>query len=107
MTQNNIKKSIFILVGIFALFVSGCANQNRQEVPLYDTVNVVENLVINENSVPIFPKKAALTTDMAQHFALDLPKRCTVNWNNQSVVSVIPEETIEIVRLNVGDELPD
>ena len=107
MTQNNIKKSIFILVGIFALFVSGCANQNRQEVPLYDTVNVVENLVINENSVPIFPKKAALTTDMAQHFALDLPKRCTVNWNNQSVVSVIPEEKIEIVRLNVGDELPD
>lgn len=107
MTQNNIKKSIFILVGIFALFVSGCVNQNRQEVPLYDTVNVVENLVINENSVPIFPKKAALTTDMAQHFALDLPKRCTVNWNNQSVVSVIPEEKIEIVRLNVGDELPD
>lgn len=107
MTQNNIKKSIFILVGIFSLFVSGCVNKNRQEVPLYDTVNVVENLVINENSVPIFPKKAALTTDMAQHFALDLPKRCTVNWNNQSVVSVIPEEKIEIVRLNVGDELPD
>lgn len=107
MTQNNIKKSIFILVGIFSLFVSGCVNKNRQEAPLYDTVNVVENLVINENSVPIFPKKAALTTDMAQHFALDLPKRCTVNWNNQSVVSVIPEEKIEIVRLNVGDELPD
>ena len=107
MTQNNIKNSIFILVGIFSLFVSGCVNKNRQEVPLYDTVNVVENLVINENSVPIFPKKAALTTDMAQHFALDLPKRCTVNWNNQSVVSVIPEEKIEIVRLNVGDELPD
>lgn len=107
MTQNNIKKSIFILVGIFSLFVSGCVNKNRQEAPLYDTVNVVENLVINENSVPIFPKKAALTTDMAQHFALDLPKRCTVNWNNQSVVSVIPEEKIEIVRLNIGDELPD
>lgn len=85
-----------------------CQNQTQQEmdVPQYDTINVVENLVIDENSVPIFPKKAALTTDTARRFSIELPKRCTVDWNNQSVVSVVPAEKIEIVRLNVGDALP-
>ena len=101
------KTIIFLCLGACMLLFSGCANQRPVEVPAYDTVNVVENVVINENSVPIFPKKAALTTNTAQHFALDLPKRCTVDWNNQSVVSVVPEEKIEIVRLNVGDALPD
>ena len=101
------KTIIFLCLGACMLLFSGCANQRPVEVPEYDTVNVVENVVINENSVPIFPKKAALTTNTAQHFALDLPKRCTVDWNNQSVVSVVPEEKIEIVRLNVGDALPD
>ena len=106
MAQNNIKKTI-VLCGIMcAVMISGCANR-QQSVPLYDTVNVVENTVIDENSVPIFPKKAALTTDTAQRFALDLPKRCTVNWDNQSVVTVVPEEKIEIVRINTGDALPD
>ena len=104
MAQNNIKKTI-ILCGLVCSLI-GCAKQ-QQNMPLYDTINVVENTVIDENSVPIFPKKAALTTDTAQRFALDLPKRCTVDWNNQSVVSVVPEEKIEIVRLNTGDELPD
>ena len=91
------------LGGAFCLF--GCTQNNN--VPLYDTVTVVDNLVIDENSVPIFPKKAALTTDTAQRFSVELPKRCTVDWNNQSVVSVVPEEKIEIVRLNTGAALPD
>jgi len=106
MAQNNIKKTVVLCGVVCALVVSGCANR-QQNIPLYDTVDVVENTVIDENSVPIFPKKAALTTDTAQRFALDLPKRCTVDWDNQSVVSVVPEEKIEIVRLNTGDELPD
>ena len=106
MAQNNIKKAIFLYATICAVMVSGCAKK-QQNIPLYDNVTVVQNTVIDENSVPIFPKKAALTTDTAQRFALDLPKRCTVDWNNQSVVSVVPEEKIEIVRLNTGDELPD
>lgn len=106
MAQNYIKNAICILVGFCSVFVAGCANRNKN-LSQYDTVNVVENMVIDENSVPIFPKKAALTTDTVQHFALDLPKRCTVDWDNQSVVSVVPEEKIEIVRLNTGDALPD
>lgn len=101
MAQKN--KILCLFVGVCSLV--GCAN--RQQNVGYDTVKVVENVVIDENSVPIFPKKAALTTDTAQRFALDLPKRCTVDWNNQSVVSVVPEEKIEIVRLNTGDVLPD
>nr|MBQ0091367.1 hypothetical protein [Candidatus Enterousia merdequi] len=105
MTQNSIKKATLIILGLRSFIVSGCVNQ--QNMPLYDTVNVVENTVIDENSVPIFPKKAALITDTAQHFALDLPKRCSVDWDNQSVVSVVPEEKVEIVRLNTGDKLPD
>ncbi len=71
------------------------------------TINVVDTLVIDENSVPIFPKKAALTTDTARRFSIELPKRCTVDWNNQNVLSVIPEEQIEIVRVDKGDELPE
>ncbi len=106
MAQNNIKQTLVLVCTMCAMMISGCANQ-QQNMQLYDTVNVVENTVIDENSVPIFPKKAALTTDTAQRFALDLPKRCTVDWNNQSVVSVVPEEKIEIVRLNTGDDLPD
>lgn len=105
MAHNKITK-LLLCVGV-GVMLSGCANQYREDDGLYDTINVVENVVIDENSVPIFPKKAALTTDTAQHFALDLPKRCTVNWDNQSVVSVVPEEKIEIIRLNVGDSLPD
>lgn len=90
---------------LIACVVAGCANY-KQEEPQFDTVTVVDELVIDENSVPIFPKKAALTTDTARRFAIDLPKRCTVDWNNQSVVSVVPEERIEMVRLSIGDALP-
>ena len=107
MARNNIIKTIVLCGAMCVMMVAGCAKRQQEFVPLYDTVNVVENTVIDENSVPIFPKKAALTTDTAQRFALDLPKRCTVDWNNQSVVTVVPEEKIEIVRLNTGDELPD
>lgn len=103
--MKRIKNYIGLICGIFMLF--GCQNQ-RNIVPQqqYDTVTVVDNLVIDENSVPIFPKKAALTTDTAQRFSVELPKRCKVDWNNQSVVSVVPEEKIEMVRLNTGDPLP-
>lgn len=95
------------IYGIGALFLlAGCQSQQQADIPQYDTINVVENLVIDENSVPIFPKKAALTTDTARRFSIELPKRCTVDWNNQSVVSVVPAEKIEIVRLNTGDPLP-
>ena len=106
MAYNKMKKILF-LCAVAGIVLSGCARRQKVQEPLYDTINVVENIVIDENSVPIFPKKAALTTDTAQHFALDLPKRCLVNWDNQSIVSVVPEEKIEIIRLNTGDALPD
>ena len=97
----------FILLVVGAGLFLGCAQQRQQQdVPQYDTINVVENFVIDENSVPIFPKKAALTTDTAQRFSIELPKRCTVDWDNQTVVSVVPEEKIEMVRLGMGDPLP-
>jgi len=105
MAHTMIKTNILIYIGIGSLLFAGCAK--KQEPVTYDTIKIVENLVVDERSVPIFPKKAALTTDTAQHFSLDLPKRCTVNWDNQSVVSVVPEEKIEIVRLDTGDKLPD
>ena len=104
--MNLLKKSLFTLMG--GIIMLGCAQQqNQQNMPLYDTVTVVDQLVIDDNSVPIFPKKAALTTDTARRFSIELPKRCEVNWDNQTVVSVVPEETIEIVRLNKGDALPE
>ena len=106
MAQNRTLNNIFKFVAGACVALAGCSNK-QQNIPMYDTVEVVENLVINEKSVPIFPKKAALTTDTAQHFALDLPKRCTVDWDNQSVVSVVPEEKVEIIRVNMGDALPD
>ena len=93
-----------VFVGLLGLVA--CQNSNQDE-PEYDTITVIDNLVIDENSVPIFPKKAALTTDTARRFSIELPKRCSVDWNNQSVVSVVPEEKIEVVRLNTGDPLPD
>lgn len=101
-----ILKKLFALIALG--FLTSCANQTAQtQQQQYDTINVVENFVIDENSVPIFPKKAALTTDTARRFSIDLPKRCEVNWDNQTVISVVPEEKIEIVRLGVGDDLPE
>lgn len=100
-----LKKCLFGLLSVLIMF--GCAQQNQKNMPLFDTVNVVDNLVIDENSVPIFPKKAALTTDTARRFSIELPKRCEVDWNNQRVVSVVPEEKVETVRLGVGDALPE
>ena len=89
------KKINLFLLAMFSVAVVACANQQRQEqVPQYDTINVVENFVIDENSVPIFPKKAALTTDTAQRFSIELPKRCKVDWDNQNVVSVVTHEKI-------------
>lgn len=106
MVHNIINKLVSVFIGV-GILLSGCVRHIETEEPIYDTINVVETVVIDENSVPIFPKKAALTTDTAQRFSLDLPKRCTVNWNNQSVVSVVPEEKIEIMRIGAGDALPD
>lgn len=95
------------LTGIMvAVLCAACQNTNNT-VQSYDTVTVVENMVVDERSVPIFPKKAALTTDTAQRFSVELPMRCTVDWDNQSVVSVVAAEKIEMVRLGVGDSLPD
>lgn len=100
------KKSFFYLM--CGLLLCACVQQQQQQnIPLYDTITVVDQLVIDDNSVPIFPKKAALTTDTARRFSIELPKRCEVNWDNQTVLSVVPEETIEIVRLNTGDKLPE
>ena len=105
-------KIIRQMCGFFILAVSaglflGCTQRGQENVPQYDTINVVENFVIDENSVPIFPKKAALTTDTAQRFSIELPKRCKVNWDNQTIVSVVPEEPIEMIRLGTGDALPE
>ncbi len=95
----------FVCVGV----LSGCSllGKKKEEQPQYDNVTVVEETVIDSRSVPIFPKKAALTTDTARRFSIELPMRCEVDWNNQSVVSVVPAEKIEIVRLATGDPLPD
>jgi len=89
---------------ICCLIVAAC--QPRNNVPDFELVTVIDNLVIDERSVPIFPRKAALTTDTARRFALDLPKRCTVDWDNQRVKSNLPEEVIEMINLGTGDELP-
>ena len=99
----------FILSVLGVGLVAGCVQQVQQQeqIPLYDNVTVIDELVINENSVPIFPKKAALTTDTARRFSIDLPKRCNVDWNNQNVMSIVPEEEIEMVRLVTGDPLPE
>jgi hypothetical protein len=96
-----------IILGLVILMgVTACVKQ-QQNIPLFDTVTVVDQLVINDKSVPIFPKKAALTTDTARRFSIELPKRCEVNWDNQTVLSVVAEEPIEIVRLGTGDALPE
>ena len=97
----------FVLLSACVLLGACMRDDARDEKVYYDTVKIVDNLVIDDNSVPIFPKKAALTTDTAQRFSVELPRRCTVNWDNQSVVSVVPDEKIEMVRLNRGDALPE
>ncbi|MDR0804035.1 MAG: hypothetical protein LBO08_03030 [Rickettsiales bacterium] len=102
------KNKFFIFYLLF--FVCGCvqnAANRAEQMPLYDTVNVIDNLVVDENSVPIFPKKAALTTDTARRFALDLPKRCRVDWENQKVLSVVAKQSATVARLNAGDPLPE
>ena len=102
-----IVKNVFAWIMCVA-WLTGCSllGKKKEEVPQFDNVTVVEETVIDSRSVPIFPKKAALTTDTARRFSIELPMRCEVDWNNQSIVSVVPAEKIEIVRLGVGEELP-
>lgn len=103
-----LKKILYgCLVMVGCLVMAACQKTAQEEEPQYDNVTVVDQLVIDSNSVPIFPKKAALTTDTARRFSIELPKRCSVDWNNQSVLSVVPEEKVEIVRLATGDPLPE
>ncbi|MDR2770020.1 MAG: hypothetical protein LBB08_01060 [Rickettsiales bacterium] len=85
-----------------ATFLAAC----NAKAPVMDIVNVIEDKVIDEHSIPIYPKKAALTTDTAQRFSLELPKRCRVDWNNQKILSVLPEEVMSLARLDGGSELP-
>ena len=94
-------KKLLLLIVTCSLLI-GCPPRH----PPYDVVHVVENLVIGAHSVPIYPRKAALTTDTARRFSLELPRRCRVDWDNQSVLSVLPEENITMVRLDGGDPLP-
>lgn len=69
-------KFVRCVLGMFCVgLVVGCAQQQQQNMPLYDNITVVDELVIDENSVPIFPKKAALTTDTARRFSVELPMR--------------------------------
>ena len=93
-----------ILLLILPLFVLGAC---QPQEPDFDTLQVVENLVIGPSSVPIFPRKAALTTDTARRFSLELPRRCRVDWDNQNVLSILPEEDITMVRVDGGDPLPN
>ncbi|MCL2331416.1 MAG: hypothetical protein FWC61_02615 [Proteobacteria bacterium] len=99
----------FMLYALCLVPLAGCLKAPGQqgEVPPYDTVQVIDNLVVDQNSVPIFPRKAALTTDTARRFSIELPKRCTVDWDNQTILSVVPETPMEMTRLAVGDPLPD
>ena len=99
--------NMFLNLGCVFVLAACAALGKKEEVPQFDNVTVVEETVIDSRSVPIFPKKAALTTDTARRFSIELPMRCEVDWNNQSVVSVVPAEKIEIVRLGVGDALPE
>jgi hypothetical protein len=93
----------FLSLFALALTLAACPPQQ----PPFDTVQVVENLVVGPNSVPIYPRKAALTTDTARRFSLELPRRCRVDWDNQNVLSVLPEEKIIMTRLDGGDPLPE
>jgi hypothetical protein len=107
---NNLRatRAHYLVFGLWSLvFISGCAEFQNRNKPQYDTVQVIDSLVIDENSVPIFPKKAALTTDTARRFSMEIPKRCKVDWENQRVLSVVPEQPVEIARLDKGDHLPE
>ncbi|MDR0448876.1 MAG: hypothetical protein LBG89_00230 [Rickettsiales bacterium] len=88
---------------LIALSLAACAARPMDIVE----VQTITNYVIDEHSVPIFPRKAALTTDIARRFSIDLPKRCHVDWDNQSVISVLPAEEINIFRTDRGDPLPE
>lgn len=98
-------KKLFLILLVLPM-LSACVNAQNKDQPVYDTVQVIDSLVIDENSVPVFPKKAALTTDTSRRFSIELPKRCKVDWENQRVLSVVPEEPVEIHRLDKGDPLP-
>ena len=99
-------KKLSMLCALLPMLCIGCMQMQQRNQPQFDTIQVIENIVVDERSVPIFPRKAALTTDTARRFAIDLPKRCSVDWDNHTVLSTLPAQPVEIVRLNKGDNLP-
>ena len=101
--QRSAERSRVYLLSLISCLLFLSCDQRQQP---FDVLHIVENFVVTENSVPIFPKKAALTTDTARRFSLELPRRCRVDWDNQRVLSVLPEEHIIMTRIDGGDPLP-
>ena len=51
-------KFVKSLIGLFCVWgMVGCVQNRQAQQPLYDNITVVDELVIDENSVPIFPKR--------------------------------------------------
>ena len=67
-------KNLLSMTFVLCLVLAGCTQMQQQNQTQYDTIEIVENTVVDEYSVPIFPRKAGLTTDTARRFAIDLPK---------------------------------
>jgi hypothetical protein len=101
------RRKFFIFYLLSFALLAACAQMREQKEPKFNTIQVIDNLIVDEHSIPIYPRKAALTTDTARRFSLELPKRCRVDWDNQNVLSVLPEEHVEMVRLDAGDPLPE
>ncbi len=102
-----------IYLGLITVLISGCqmsqeyGYSNSSTGEIINTATYIDNYVLNQNSVPIYEKKTIMTTDAARNFSIDLPKRCSIDWNNQQILSVVPEQELSMIRLDTGDKLPN
>ncbi len=94
----------FILVGFTLMGCTPEVEPSQKQVIL----DIQRKTITTENSVPIYPKLPPKTADKAKRFNLELPYRCSVDWDTQRIVKTEPfdRDKLEYTRADKGDALP-
>lgn len=87
-------------------FLSGEMTDGQKQVIL----NKKEEISIEEEKTytPVYKKKFLKTQDLAEKLNLELPMRCDVDWNSQSITSTqaVQPDAFFIERMDGGSDLP-
>ncbi|MCL2438909.1 MAG: hypothetical protein FWD15_00160 [Alphaproteobacteria bacterium] len=98
-----------IIATLLILAIAACHGSRH---PRRDGV-IIDDTPIEQTSqalaVPITPRAAMTTLKNVHEFSLEFDKRCSVDWESQTIISKQPfdRDTFKLDRVDRGDRLPD